>query len=112
LGAPDIHVHAFSPLEVTQGAQTLGWPLRRYLEALRDAGLGSLPGTAAEILDDEVRAVICPDKLSTASWLQARRFDSRADPDTAVAWHMLFLSLRGCFMGQAMTGLHPRRNRV
>lgn len=69
-GASDIHVHAFSPLEVTQGAATLGWPLYKYLTALRDAGLGSLPGTAAEVLDDEVRAIICPDKLSTALWLE------------------------------------------
>ena len=66
---PDMHVHAFSPLEVSQGAATLDIPVRRFLEMLRDAGLGSLPGTAAEILDDEVRAVICPDKLSTAQWL-------------------------------------------
>ncbi|BDA50059.1 FO synthase [Coccomyxa sp. Obi] len=69
-GAPDVHVHAFSPLEVTQGAATLGWPLRKYLTALKDAGLGSLPGTAAEVLDDEVRAIICPDKLSTSLWLE------------------------------------------
>ena len=68
--APDIHVHAFSPLEVTQGAATLGWPLDRYLAALRDAGLGSLPGTAAEVLDDSVRATLCPDKLTTSQWLE------------------------------------------
>jgi FO synthase len=64
-----MHVHAFSPVEVAQGAATLGIPVRRYLEMLRDAGLGSLPGTAAEILDDEVRAFICPDKLNTDEWL-------------------------------------------
>ena len=64
-----MHVHAFSPLEVRQGAQTLGIPVEDFLRRLRDAGLGSLPGTAAEILDDEVRAVICPDKLSTREWL-------------------------------------------
>jgi FO synthase len=68
-GAPDIHVHAFSPLEVAQGASTLGWSLHRYLSALKDAGLGSLPGTAAEILDDAVRAELCPDKLSTQEWV-------------------------------------------
>ena len=56
--------------QVTQGAATLGWSLRAYLAALRDAGLGSLPGTAAEVLDDDVRAVICPDKLSTVQWLE------------------------------------------
>jgi FO synthase len=66
---PGIHVHAFSALEVWQGAATLGLPLGDYLARLRDAGLASLPGTAAEILDDEVRAVLCPDKVSTAQWL-------------------------------------------
>jgi FO synthase len=67
---PGLHVHAFSALEVWQGASTLGLPLGRYLERLRDEGLASLPGTAAEVLDDEVRAVICPDKITTAQWLQ------------------------------------------
>ncbi len=67
--APNIHVHAFSPLEVSQGAATLGISVREFLVRLRDAGLGSLPGTAAEILDDEIRAVLCPDKLSTREWL-------------------------------------------
>ena len=66
---PAIHVHAFSPLEVRQGARTLGIGVSEFLGRLRDAGLGSLPGTAAEILDDEVRAVICPDKLNTQEWL-------------------------------------------
>jgi FO synthase len=66
---PDLHVHAFSALEVWQGAATLGLELDAYLRRLRDAGLASLPGTAAEILDDEVRAVICPDKVSTEQWL-------------------------------------------
>ena len=71
--APGIHVHAFSPLEVWQGAHTLGLPLREFLAELRGAGLGSLPGTAAEILDDEVRSVICPDKIDTAQWLEVMR---------------------------------------
>jgi FO synthase len=66
---PDLHVHAFSPLEVSSGAATLGMSVRDYLWRLKDAGLGSLPGTAAEILDDEVRAQICPDKLDTEEWL-------------------------------------------
>jgi FO synthase len=66
---PGIHVHAFSPLEIAQGAATLGISVPRFLGMLRDAGLGSLPGTAAEILDDRVRDVICPDKLDTAEWL-------------------------------------------
>jgi FO synthase len=67
---PELHVHAFSGLEVWQGAATLGLPLEEYLAALRDAGLGSLPGTAAEVLDDDVRRVICPDKVTTAQWLE------------------------------------------
>ena len=67
---PAMHIHAFSPLEVTQGAATLGLPLREYLARLKDAGLGTLPGTAAEILDDEIRAVISPDKVNTAQWLE------------------------------------------
>jgi FO synthase len=67
---PGLHVHAFSPLEVWQGAKTLGRPLPGFLAELRDAGLSSLPGTAAEILDDEVRAIICPDKVKTAEWLE------------------------------------------
>ncbi|MCC7258923.1 MAG: 5-amino-6-(D-ribitylamino)uracil--L-tyrosine 4-hydroxyphenyl transferase CofH [Gammaproteobacteria bacterium] len=66
---PGIHVHAFSPLEVTQGAKTLGLTVEAFLRQLRDAGLGSLPGTAAEILDDEVRRIICPDKVTTLQWL-------------------------------------------
>lgn len=70
---PGMHAHAFSPLEISQGARTLGLPVREFLERLRDAGLGSLPGTAAEILDDEVRAVLCPDKLSTDEWLDVVR---------------------------------------
>jgi FO synthase len=65
---PDLHIHAFSALEVWQGAATLGLDLEPYLEHLRALGLGSLPGTAAEILDDEVRAVICPDKVTTDQW--------------------------------------------
>ena len=67
---PTMHVHAFSPLEVSQGARTLGLGLEAYLGRLREAGLGSLPGTAAEILDDRIRAIICPDKLRTAEWAE------------------------------------------
>jgi FO synthase len=67
---PGMHVHAFSPLEIWQGAKTLGVALEKFLTMLRDAGLGSLPGTAAEILDDEVRAIICPDKVTTAQWFE------------------------------------------
>jgi FO synthase len=67
---PEMHLHAFSALEIWQGAATLGLDLETYLARLRLLGLGSLPGTAAEILDDEVRAVICPDKVTTAQWLE------------------------------------------
>jgi FO synthase len=67
---PAMHVHAFSPLEVSQGASTLGVPVEAFLRRLKDAGLGSLPGTAAEILHDEVRAQICPDKVTTQEWLE------------------------------------------
>ncbi len=67
---PRMHIHAFSPLEIWQGAKTLGRSLPDFLAELKEAGLSSLPGTAAEILDDEVRAVICPDKVKTDEWLQ------------------------------------------
>ena len=76
--APAMHVHAFSPLEVAHGAQTLGLSLRAFLERLRAEGLGSLPGTAAEILDDAVRARICPDKLDTREWLEVVETAHRA----------------------------------
>jgi FO synthase len=75
---PDLHVHAFSALEVWQGAATLGVPLDSYLERLRRVGLASLPGTAAEILDDEVRRVLCPDKVNTAQWLEVHETAHRA----------------------------------
>ena len=68
--APGIHVHAFSPLEVWQGAETLGLSLEAFLIKQKIAGLSTLPGTAAEILHDEVRAKICPDKLSTREWIE------------------------------------------
>ena len=68
--APDMHVHGFSPLEVYQGAQTLNLSLTEFLGQLKAAGLGSLPGTAAEVLDEEVRQVLCPDKLSVDQWLE------------------------------------------
>ncbi|MEA2967952.1 MAG: synthase [Alphaproteobacteria bacterium] len=70
---PDMHVHAFSPLEVHQGAATLGLPVAEFLNMLKHAGLGTLPGTAAEVLDDEVRAVLCPDKIGTERWLEVMR---------------------------------------
>jgi len=67
---PEMHVHAFSPLEVFQGAQTSGRTIEQMLMALKAAGLGSLPGTAAEVLDDRIRKHICPDKLNTAQWVE------------------------------------------
>jgi FO synthase len=66
---PGMHIHAFSPLEVWQGAATLNLSLSDYLARLKHAGLDTLPGTAAEVLDDEVRAVLCPDKINTEQWL-------------------------------------------
>ena len=68
-----MHIHAFSPLEVTQGAATLGLSLTAFLAQLKQAGLGTLPGTAAEILDDEIRAIICPDKINTQQWIDVAR---------------------------------------
>jgi FO synthase len=66
-------VHGFTALEVTEGAKRLGEPLADYLRRLMDAGLKTLPGTAAEILDDDVRATLCPDKINSEEWLEAHR---------------------------------------
>lgn len=71
--APDIHIHGFTALEVTEGAKRLGEPLDLYLRRLMNAGLRTLPGTAAEILDDEIRAILCSDKVDTDEWLDAHR---------------------------------------
>ncbi len=68
--APDIHIHAFSPLEISHGANTLGISVEQFICRLKDAGLGSLPGTAAEILDEKIREKICPDKISAGEWLE------------------------------------------
>jgi FO synthase len=103
---PGIHVHAFSALEIWQGAATLGLSLKEYLAHLRDVGLGSLPGTAAEVLDDEVRRVICPDKVTTAQWLEvhdaAHRVGLRSNvtlmfghADTPRSWARHLLRARG-----------------
>jgi FO synthase len=70
---PGIHVHAFSPLEIQQGAETLGISIAEFLTDLKAAGLGTLPGTAAEILDDEIRDILCHDKLRTYQWLDVMR---------------------------------------
>jgi FO synthase len=67
---PDLHIHAFSPLEIMHGAGSLGIPVSEFLTELKKSGLSTLPGTAAEILCDDVRAEICPDKLSTGQWLE------------------------------------------
>jgi FO synthase len=75
---PGLHVHAFSALEIWQGAATLGMPLGDYVARLRDAGLASLPGTAAEILDDHVRRILCPDKVTTDQWLEVHETAHRA----------------------------------
>jgi FO synthase len=75
---PGMHVHAFSPLEVHQGAATLGLSVEEFFALLKQAGLGTLPGTAAEVLDDEVRAVLCPDKINTDRWLAVMREAHRA----------------------------------
>jgi FO synthase len=66
---PEIHIHAFSPLEVTHGAESLGIPVAEFLAELKKVGLKTLPGTAAEILSDDVRDIICPDKINTRQWL-------------------------------------------
>ena len=67
---PQLHIHAYSPLEVYQGAETAGRTVAEQLRLLREAGLGTLPGTAAEILDDRVRRYLCPDKITTAQWAE------------------------------------------
>jgi FO synthase len=72
-GSDRIHIHAFTALEVHEGARRLGEPLDTYLVRLKQAGLRTLPGTAAEILDDEVRSILCPDKIDTERWLEVHR---------------------------------------
>ncbi len=102
---PEIHVHAFSALEIWQGAATLDLGLEEYLARLRELGLGSLPGTAAEVLDDDVRRVICPDKVTTEQWLAvhdaAHRVGLRSNvtlmfghADTPRSWARHFLHAR------------------
>ncbi len=109
---PGMHIHAFSPLEVSQGAATLGVSLDVFLRRLKEAGLGTLPGTAAEILDDEIRAVICPDKINTEQWLEVVRTAHRAGlrttstimyghVETSLNWARHLLRLRDL---QAETG--------
>jgi 7,8-didemethyl-8-hydroxy-5-deazariboflavin synthase CofH subunit len=75
---PQMHVHAFSPMEIVYGVELTGLPLAEYLSMLRDNGLGTLPGTAAEILDDRVRHVLSANKLSTAQWIEVIRTAHRS----------------------------------
>jgi FO synthase len=70
---PRMHIHAFSPMEIVYGVELTGMTLADYLSMLRDNGLGTLPGTAAEILDDEIRAVLSRNKLTTAQWIEVIR---------------------------------------
>jgi FO synthase len=109
---PEMHVHAFSPLEVWQGAHTLGVSLEEFLIELKRVGLGTLPGTAAEILDDEVRTTLCPDKIRSAEWLEVMRTAHRmgfrttatimfGHMETPVHWARHLLRIRAL---QAETG--------
>ena len=106
-GAPNMHVHAFSPLEIHHGATSLNVPIKDYLKMLKDAGLGSLPGTAAEVLDDAVRQEICPDKLNSEEWLSVVKsahqvgikttstiMFGHVDSETHVSWSKHLLALR------------------
>ena len=106
-GAPDMHVHAFSPLEIHHGATSLNVPITEFLQMLKDAGLGSLPGTAAEVLDDAVRQEICPDKLNSEQWLSVVKsahqvgikttstiMFGHVDSETPVSWSKHLLALR------------------
>jgi FO synthase len=70
---PRMHIHAFSPMEIVYGVELTGMPLEDYLAMLRDNGLGTLPGTAAEILDDQIRHILSANKLSTAQWVEVIR---------------------------------------
>jgi FO synthase len=110
--APEMHLHGFSPLEITVGAQTLGLSIERYLVMLKEAGLGSIPGTAAEILDTSVRPKITPQKLSADDWIDLMRKAHRAGLpstttimfghiDSPTAWAIHLLRLRDL---QAETG--------
>jgi FO synthase len=102
---PGMHVHAFSPLEVHHGATTLGLSYEDYLRDLKQAGLATLPGTAAEILSDDVRRLICPDKIMTSDWLAVMRAAHRVGlkstatimfghVDTYEHWAMHLLRIR------------------
>jgi 7,8-didemethyl-8-hydroxy-5-deazariboflavin synthase CofH subunit len=70
---PQMHVHAFSPMEIAYGVEKTGMPVREYLLMLKDEGLGTIPGTAAEVLDDDVRAALSPNKLKVKEWVDIVR---------------------------------------
>ena len=70
---PELHIHAYSPMEITYGVEKTGMPLPDYLRMLKEAGLGSIPGTAAEILDDELRRELCPNKMKVRQWINVIR---------------------------------------
>jgi len=102
---PDIHIHAFSPLEIAQAARTLNISVPEFLTELKAAGLGTVPGTAAEVLDDDVRAILCPDKITANEWLEivgaAHETDLRSTStimfghvETPAAWARHLLRLR------------------
>src|ERR1700690_958278 len=103
---PAMHIHAFSPMEIVYGVELTGMPLADYLAMLRDNGLGTLPGTAAEILDDELRHILSANKLSTAQWIEVIRTAHRlgirttstmmyGHPETPEHWVRQLLLLRG-----------------
>jgi len=75
---PAMHIHAFSPMEIVYGVELTGMPLADYLAMLRDNGLGTLPGTAAEILDDEIRHILSANKLTTTQWIEVIRTEHRS----------------------------------
>ncbi len=99
---PDIHIHGFSPEEVLYGSIRSGRPIRDYLHALKDAGVGSLPGTAAEILDDELRDRIAPGRIRTAQWIEV-----------ITTAHALGIPTTATMMyGHVETGAHQARHLV
>ncbi len=101
---PAMHVHAFSPMEIDYGVAKTGMPLRDYLHMMKDEGLGSIPGTAAEILDDRVRKELSPNKLQAARWVEiirARRLGAAhaaASRDSKTHWWIY---------GVRSIGIHP-----
>ena len=79
---PEMHIHGFTPLEIWQGAETINLSIEDYLKLLFDAGLNTLPGTAAEILDDRVRKYLCPDKITSSQWAYAVSYTHLTLPTT------------------------------